>query len=67
MLTDRKLAMKWWNNLTEAQKVQVCVLDSCPDPMHRKPDTLTGREVQRLYIKWGCVECGGAAVKGERR
>jgi hypothetical protein len=44
---ERKLAMEWWNNLSYQDKQKI--LDKYN--MIGKPEHLTGREIESIYIK----------------
>jgi hypothetical protein len=48
-IIKRKIAMEWWNNLSSLGKTQICdtntdYLGSC-----RRHETLTGKEIEKLY------------------
>jgi hypothetical protein len=51
MDNNRVIAMEWWNNLSSAQKTQICDTNTELAGSPRKWESLTGREIQKLYTK----------------
>lgn len=47
-LTDRELAMRWWNRKSDEEKTEA--LKSVGDALlQRDPNTLTGREIEWVW------------------
>jgi hypothetical protein len=49
IINNRKEVMKWWNDLSSAQKTNI--VDNYPQwfDVGRRWETLTGREIEGLY------------------
>lgn len=47
-LTDRELAMRWWNRKSDIEKTQVLKLVD-NDLLQRNPNSLTGSEIEWVW------------------
>jgi len=57
-MTQRELAMNWWNNLASARKTNLCDTNTELVGNVRRWETLTGREIEQIYFK----EYGGIGL-----
>jgi hypothetical protein len=51
MKDTRKEAMNWWNNLASLRKTQICDTNTELVGSVRRWETLTGREIEMLYLE----------------
>lgn len=47
----RKKAMSWWNSLSSLRKTQICDTNTELIGSVRRHETLTGWEIESLYLK----------------
>ena len=47
----REQALTWWNNLSSLRKTQICDTNTELVGSIRRWETLTGREIEEIYIK----------------
>lgn len=49
MSTLRTQSLQWWNQLSSAQKTQICDTNTELVGNPRRWETLTGREIEEIY------------------
>ena len=49
-LTDRELAMRWWNPLSSEEKTRICEINRQYVGYPRRWETLTGYEIHNLWV-----------------
>jgi hypothetical protein len=50
-MEKRKEAMKWWNSMNSSQKTKLCDTNTELVGKVRRWETLTGREIEKLFKK----------------
>lgn len=54
--TPRRQAIEWWNELSSLRKTQICDTNTQIIGSVRRHETLTGREIETLWIMESVTE-----------